>query len=273
MSETAIVEAQCLTSLASVFLAFMVGQASRYFIRKNWTNIDDTSRVILHELVATFEKAVTCLELPIILDDAGLFWYLLLLTLTGMWFSTQWDRTKSSIPNHIENLTFGRIAFTNVLIQMSIELGWGMLIYPLYVRPLWSLFPGQPIRAMKFNGVWISDLKANNITWYQGCWVEFIGSFLLQLLALLVAGMLSNEWISEVLMQCLSSAVVGYTLDTAGGYFNPVIATILLAGTEGISTFELIMVYWVGSVSGTIVAYLLFKGILTVIGDDDRKQL
>jgi hypothetical protein len=243
-------------------------------IRQTWVEIENTRRVLLHEAVATFERIVIGLELPIILDVAGIFWYLAFLTLAGIWYDTQWDSTKSSVPNHIENLSVGRITYTNVFIQVGVEILCGMLVYPLYLRPLWSLlFAQQPIRGMKLSGVWISDIKANDITWYQAWWVEFVGSFILQLLALLISGLLSSEWTRIVLMESISTAAVGLALDTAGGYFSPAYALILLTGTDGITLYEIFLVYWVGSILGTIFAYLLFRGLLRALGEDERKNV
>lgn len=44
-----------------------------------------------------------------------------------------------------------------------------------------------------------------------------------------------------------------------GGYFNPILATVLKWGCHGQTYFEHIFVYWIGECTGAVLSLYIFK--------------
>lgn len=48
-------------------------------------------------------------------------------------------------------------------------------------------------------------------------------------------------------------------------YFNPILATTVTYGCEGLSTMEHIFVYWIGPIIGQILGTLTYRSLLAYI--------
>ena len=48
-------------------------------------------------------------------------------------------------------------------------------------------------------------------------------------------------------------------MDSSGGFFNPILASALTLNCEGHNTGEHLIVYWLGSVFGSVVARWFFQ--------------
>jgi len=47
--------------------------------------------------------------------------------------------------------------------------------------------------------------------------------------------------------------------DYSGGYFNPMLATVLQYGCSGWNLYEHVAVYWIGSISGSVCSVYLWR--------------
>ena len=55
--------------------------------------------------------------------------------------------------------------------------------------------------------------------------------------------------------------VVSLAMELSGGMFNPMLASVLIGGCNGHSTIQHVMVYWVASTLGAVLADVMYPKI------------
>jgi glycerol uptake facilitator-like aquaporin len=87
---------------------------------------------------------------------------------------------------------------------------------------------------------------------FYGALVEGMLSFVSRIVALE-----SGHWsqrVSEWANSLTTVALCIYGLDTTGGFFNPILASALTLNCEGNNIIQHVFVYWLGALTGGIIA-------------------
>jgi len=216
-------------------------------------------RLLVEEGISTLEFCGVCFELAFVCDNYGKTMYAIGLYGMCLWWGMSWGDAAVNPNKHLEDIVRGRADRKQAGYVIGVEAVTGLVVWRL-VRILWAMGYSELHLAKSQEVVCQADLQVSVI---KGAAVECILSFIDRFNAL------SQEhytWeYTNVLNAILSTGLVVAALDYSGGYFNPVLAMSLKMGCKGHNLLEHILVYWVASVAGSMIALQLYRvGIRTL---------
>lgn len=142
-----------------------------------------------------------------------------------------------------------------------------------YIDALWqiemsTLHAGRSARIAACSFPWI------NVPLWQSFLAEFAGTCFLTLASSYLSDspFLANN--DPLLFAGIFSAIITATviavLDTSGGMFNPLLATVLVGGCKGHAWYEHVFVYWVGAISGAVVGMKLYPTLSKTVNPNKK---
>jgi len=185
-------------------------------------------------------------------DVYGVWMYAGLLFALTLWWAARWGDAAACPYIHMEYYLEGTNSFRHTALCCLAELAGGLVIYR-YVQYTWGL---QLSTSHIAKSVW--DCEADlHVPAFQGALVEGIATMLCRLASKMI-GAIEPKFGGSIDAFIGTSMVVA-ALDYSGGYFNPVLATSLKLNCRGNTIVEHMIVYWIGSLAGSALAWWLFQ--------------
>ena len=141
----------------------------------------------------------------------------------------------------------------------------GLSAYHLVSTSIWRLeLVEQHVGRIKETSVEHCSVPGTNETpLYILILSEFLGVFVLDVI--INVGIVNNPFfqnrspiISSSIIPGVVVLIVTMAMNISGGMFNPMLATVLVGGCNGHSTIEHILIYWIASTMGAVLADLAY---------------
>lgn len=239
-----------LVSCLLIAMSSLIAELFRIVINKTVHN--PLHRVLFMEFVATAELCAVCFELIIVAEVYGIWVYAGLLFLLTLWWAAHWQDAAACPYIHVEDYLQGTSTFNHTVLCCLAELAGGLAIYR-YVQYTWSL---QLSTSHIAKSVWDCDADLQ-VPALQGAIVEGIATMLCRLTTKMIATM--EPKYAGSIEAFIGTSLVVAAVDYSGGYFNPVLATSLKFNCRGNTFIEHLIVYWIGSLAGSVLSWWLFQ--------------
>lgn len=175
----------------------------------------------------------------------------------GLWWSVSFGDAAANPNKYVEDLISGRISMSKAGQLILVQIVAGSLVLT-YTRYLWGIGWSTAHQHESLQKSCDADLQ---VTVKNGAIIEGVLTFVDRVNALTLEQM---DWPqSTITSSLLSTFLVISGLHLTGGYFNPVLASSLKFQCRGNGTMEFIIVYWVGSIAGSVIA-LAFHRMLGI---------
>lgn len=220
-------------------------------------------KLLLDEMISTCELCADCAELNVVYEKHGSFAYgLALFVLSYVWIETFGDA--HTTPNYIAEdyfldkgndlLKTGDTYARFIGQSLAMPMAWRMAaIYWRYhlLSEHSSMLQVENCR---------SSLTTNS---FNGFIIELVCCLVCRLTELCTNRLLERKYLSQRIVSATCSFVcsllVVMALDLSGGYFNPILAASLEYGCKGIEWHQHAFVFWLGPLSGHLLARLAFR--------------
>ncbi|KAF2368393.1 Aquaporin-like [Trinorchestia longiramus] len=239
-----------IVSTLTIITQMALSHVIRMHVASNITH--DLIRGAVLELIASAEMCGTCFELVIIADNYGVGAYAVYLFFMTIWWGQSWGPATacpySLLEDYVESGSDPKEVATKVAAQVVGGIASFRWVKKLWVMELAATHVGRGVDACS------ADLQ-----------VPVLYGFLIELL-LTCACRLVSRGLGELEPKYASSiesffatSMVVLAFNYSGGYFNPVLATGLKWGCRGHTHFEHVVVYWAGSILGSMVSMKLWS--------------
>ncbi|EFX67799.1 aquaporin-11-like [Daphnia pulex] len=239
--------ASCLLIAASCLSSELL----RIIINKNVET--PLSKLLCLEFIASAELCAVCFELIVVAEEYGIWMYALVLFLLTLWWAAHWGDASACPYIHLEAYLDGSIHFSQAFLASLAEIAGGLAIYK-YVQYTWDLELSGHINR----SVWDCDADLH-VPAFQGALIEGVATFLCRIVSKLIAEI--EPRFGGVLDAFIGTSLVVAACDYSGGYFNPVLATSLKLNCRGNTVAEHFVVYWIGSIAGSVVSWRVYPFI------------
>jgi len=240
-----------IVSCLFIALSCLIAELVRIVINKVLAD-KPLPRVLCHEFVATAELCAVCFEMGIVADVYGVWTYAVLLFVLTLWWAAHWQDAAACPYVHVENYLEGTNDLSYSTLCCLAEMAGGFAIYR-YVQYTWSL---QLSTSHIAKSVW--DCEADlHVPALQGAIVECVATMLCRLTSKMIAAV--EPKFGGSIDAFIGTSMVVAALDYSGGYFNPALATSLKLNCRGNTVMEHVVVYWIGSLAGSALAWWLFQ--------------
>lgn len=204
--------------------------------------------LLVEEFLTTMDFCCNCCELAFIYDEYGTLMYGIGLFCMCLWWCMSFRDAAANPNKYVEDLIIGRISMPKAGRIILAQLIAGSLVYT-FMRYLWAFGWSAAHLHHSSQTRCEADLQ---VTAKKGAIIEGVITFIDRVNALTLEEM---DWShSTITSSLLSTFLVISALHSTGGYFNPVLASSLKFGCQGQSIMEFIIVYWIGSTIGSIIA-------------------
>ncbi|GAB6027536.1 hypothetical protein CHUAL_001784 [Chamberlinius hualienensis] len=245
----------CLLNLVTTAVLF---HCTRLVLRVLVPRKDSFGRpwgLMAEEFVSTMDFCSGCCELAFIYDQYGTVTFSIILFLLCLWWCWSFGDAAANPNKYIEDGIRGHLEWAHVGLLVFTELFAAMFVMT-YMRHLWAIGWSHEHESKSSEKDCHADLQ---VSVFKGAIVEGVITFIDRLNALTLEEI---DWPHSTLTCAfLSTFLVVSALHSSGGYFNPALATSLKMGCDGHSILEFIMVYWVGSVIGSLIALTFHKTV------------
>ena len=263
-----------LISLSILIIIIFTCDRIRSFIVHRYNDLEDQQCLIknvLLDVIGAIEMCSVSLELGVIFKHYG-FWSFASLLFTNIFYQClRWPNLHPPCPYfHIVNYISGKSTETalNVIIRCVVLVLSGLTAYHFIMTSIWTLELSE------------THVGRNKETSTEQCSVpggekkvlclfivyEFMGTFLLDII--INTFVVDNHFVqkrSPIVSAALISGMVVFAvssaMDVSGGMFNPMLATVLVGGCDGLTTLEHIAIYWVSATMGAILASIVYPKI------------
>ncbi|CAL4116168.1 unnamed protein product [Meganyctiphanes norvegica] len=210
---------------------------------------EDHLKHVLLEFIASAEMCTCAYELMVVANSYTKYVYGLYLFLMMLWWGQSWVPatacTYTLLEEHIEIGSNSKI----MLWKMVAQIAGGCISYKL-IKIIWLL--EWSTTHMGQIDVLLENCRADlEVSVLTGFYLEFILTFLACIFSRALE--IYRPQFAAVVNSFFVTTLVLSAYETTGGYFNPVLATIKL-GCAGHTHLEHILVYWMGSVGGSMLA-------------------
>jgi len=222
-------------------------------------------RVIAEELVSTLEYCAVCFELALVCDNYGKTMFVIGLYVMNLWWGSCWGDATANPNTHLEDIVRGECEPREAGYKIGAQTVAGLAVWRV-VRYLWGLGYSNLHLGKSRELTCLADLQVSVI---KGAAVECIITFIDRMNGL---SQRHYTWqYSNVFNAILSTGLVVAGLDYSGGYFNPVLAMSLKMGCTGHNLLEHVIVYWLASVVGSMIALKFYRVITTALGMEGKQ--
>ncbi|XP_076067145.1 aquaporin isoform X2 [Oratosquilla oratoria] len=235
-------------------LTIITQLALSHYIRSKISDIvsNDLLRGVLLELVAAAEMCGSCFELIIIADNYGVHSYAVYLFLMTIWWGQSWGSATACPYSLLEEYVEAGTSGVDVVLKIVGQTIGGIASFR-WVKYLWMME-----MAETHVGRGIDDCSADlQVPVMWGFLIECILTCACRLVSRAL-GELEPKYAGAIDSFFATSMVV-LAFNYSGGYFNPVLATGLKWGCKGHTNAEHIIVYWAGSILGSMLSIKLWN--------------
>ncbi|KAK3884157.1 hypothetical protein Pcinc_011558 [Petrolisthes cinctipes] len=205
----------------------------------------------LLELVAVVEMCCVSFELAVVADNFGAALWAFLVFLIIIWRSKTWASVTACPYSLLEQYVEGSVKPSHALLKVVAQLAGAFISYRL-MRQLWmlELTASHVGRGLECT----ADLRVSAMLGF------FIECFLTCACCLVsrTLGQIKLKY-SSAINSFFTVSMVLLAFDYSGGYFNPVLATGLKWSCHGHTNTEHILVYWAGSILGSMLSLRLWS--------------
>lgn len=220
-------------------------------------------KLLIDELISTCELCADCAELNVVYEKHGSLAYgVTLFILSYVWIEAFGDA--HTTPGYLteeffldkgsELLKTGDTYARFIGQTLAMPLAWRFAaLYWRYhlLSEHSSMLEMENCRSSLTTSSW------------NGFMIEFTCCFISRLAELCGHKLLERKYLSQRVVSGLCSficsSLVVLTLELSGGYFNPILAASLEYGCKGIKWHQHALVFWLGPLSGHVLARALFK--------------
>lgn len=213
--------------------------------------LPDKVRILLEEFISTLDFCGCCFETAFICETYGNIPFAFVLFIMCVWWGFVWGDAAVNPNKHLEDYVRGDSSLLDTGSRILVELLAGKVVFSI-ITTLWSLELSDDHEIKYQETRCFADLQVSVLL---GAAVEFLLSFIDRFNALTAEVVPVMQ--SIFYTAALSTGLVVSALNYSGGYFNPVLATSLKYGCKGHNALEFFVVYWVASITGSMVALLL----------------
>ncbi|XP_063229055.1 aquaporin-11-like [Bacillus rossius redtenbacheri] len=237
-------------SLLVILLYCVLARAGRRLVHRHLG--DSLLRALLLEALVAAELCAVASELAIVAGNYGVPVFAALLCLLIVWWSAQWGDASACPYTHLEDVVEGRQDLGQAVLKIWAELAGGVLVFR-FVQLLWSLELTENHRGRAFAEC-SADLQVSAL---YGALVEGAATCLSRLTSRAIYDL--QPRFGTAIGSVIGTSLVVAALNHSGGYFNPMLATVLKYGCRGHSAWEHVLVYWVGASAGSIASVFLYR--------------
>ncbi|KAK3884158.1 hypothetical protein Pcinc_011559 [Petrolisthes cinctipes] len=206
----------------------------------------------LLELVAAAEMCGACYELIIVADNYGVYCYGVYLFLMTIWWGQSWGTATACPYSLIEEYVEEGTNPVHVVLKIFSQVVGGLASFR-WVKRLWMME-----LAATHMGRGIDDCTADlQVPVILGFIVECLLTCACRLVSRAL-GQIEPKFASAIDSFFATSMVI-LAFDYSGGYFNPVLATGLKWSCRGHTNTEHILVYWAGSILGSLLSLRIWS--------------
>ncbi|XP_071515261.1 aquaporin-11 isoform X2 [Panulirus ornatus] len=206
----------------------------------------------LLELVASAEMCGACYELMIIADNYGVMAYAVYLFLLTIWWGQSWGTATACPYSLLEEYVETGANPVFVVLKIISQVIGGLASFR-WVKYIWMMELAQT-HVGRGTDDCTADLQVPVIL---GFLIECLLTCCCRIFSRTL-GTLEPKFASAIDSFFATSMVV-LAFNTSGGYFNPVLATGLKWSCRGHTNAEHIIVYWAGSVLGSMLSIKLWS--------------
>ncbi|KAI2798176.1 hypothetical protein RDWZM_001920 [Blomia tropicalis] len=214
--------------------------------------------LLLNEIISTIELCADCAELGVVWEVHGNFGLSIALFLLCVWWSKVFGDAEACPCGPVEEcFIIGRSITSDDILHKLIGQLIGAYLTWKYTTSIWCFHLSEQHHSLH-----TSHCQATLfVSPIYGAAIEGIITFISRIVALE-----SENWNSSISIganSLVTVLLVLFALNTTGGYFNPIMASALTFGCEGNTMTEHLMVYWIGSLIGGLIARWFHKNFLS----------
>uniref|UniRef100_A0A4D5RB59 Aquaporin n=1 Tax=Scolopendra viridis TaxID=118503 RepID=A0A4D5RB59_SCOVI len=219
--------------------------------------LPDTPRILLEELISTADFCGCCFEMAFLFEVYGTIPFGIALFIMCLWWCYIWGDAAVNPNKHLEDYIKGEASVLQAGLRILFEMVAGIYTF-WFIHYMWSFGLSVEHKYKSREKICDADLQVSPM---KGALVEGILTFIDRFNALVAGDIAPLQ--SVVYSAGLSTGLVLAGLNYSGGYFNPVLATSLKYGCRGHNVLEFFLVYWIGSVTGCLVALYLYMFVVS----------
>ncbi|XP_071514871.1 aquaporin-11-like [Panulirus ornatus] len=241
-------------SIVVSLIAIVAHMALSHVVRGRLSETDqgELLKGCLLELVAAAEMCATSYELSVVAQSYGLAVYSVSLFLIIIWRSQTWGSATACPYTLLEQYLEDGANLLHVLLKIIAQLIGG-LASTKWMKYLWMMGLAETHISRTTDNC-KADLQVPVI-------LGFLIEFWLTCACCLVSRALGEikPKFASAMDSFFATSMVLLALSYSGGYFNPVLATSLKWSCHGHTNAEHIIVYWAGSVLGSMLSIQLWN--------------
>jgi len=263
-----------LVSLGIIITLIYVCDCIRRFIIfqcKRFRMEDTFYENLLLDIVGAVEMCSVSLEIGVVFKHYGYWCFAMILYLNIFYQCLRWPHIQPPCPYfHIVNYVSrkSKLTLVQVFIRCLVLIASGISTYHLISTSIWKLeivdhHIGR-IKETSSEHCRVPGKKETPICILMLS--EFLGVFLLDVI--IKIGVVDNPFFQKRSLFLISAIIPGIVLlgvslamEISGGMFNPMLASVLIGGCNGHSTIQHVMVYWVASTLGAVLADVMYPKI------------
>ena len=223
---------------------------------------------LLLDIVGAIEMCSVSLELGVLFKHYGYWCFAVILYLNIFYQCLRWPNIQPPCPYyHVVNFLSkkSKVALWQVFIRCLVLMASGISTYYFVSRSIWKIemidhHIGR-IKETSSEHCKVPGKKETPICLLMLS--EFLGVFLLDITINL--GVVNNPFFRKRSPLMISAIIPGVVvlavtlaMEISGGMFNPMLAFVLIGGCDGHSILDHIMIYWVSSTLGAILADMMY---------------
>lgn len=230
----------------SIGFCYLIRKAVKSFLNEG------IIRDIIMEFLTTIEMCLSFFELIVVTENWGIMAYAIyLFILTLIWDHT-WEDASACPYTAIEEVLEGTRDYSNAALRIFGQILGASITFSI-IQLFWAMELVHTHRGKAFEDC-VADLQ---VPVCMGACIEAAGTCLCRLIGRTMAET-QSKWGKLVNAFCTTIIVLA-AFDTTGGYFNPALSTSLKMGCEGNTFVEHTVVYWAGSIIGSVASVYIFK--------------
>jgi len=265
-----------LVSLSIIVGTLFVGDFLRNWLSKFKSSL--LTKLILDSIL-TIELVTAALEFGVIFQHFGILWWTAGLFMNCVYQITRWSGLTPPSPYvHLLEWIQGKQSLIELLIRVSTLMAVGLLTYKFYVTKLWDYGLSElHLRRSVETSLDSCVTPWGDVPLVSAFTAEFIGTCFLVIVLQLVADnptLANNDpKYSTMINATIICVAIHSALSLSGGMYNPMLATVLFGGCKGHEWTDHVLIYWIGSTFGALVASSIYPTIQKRIYPEDEKKM
>jgi len=259
-----------LVSLCFILAILMACDLARQLIL--WLKLSRMATTLAMDAVLSVETCAVGFEMGVINELHGVYFWLSGIFCNCLYQSFRWRGLTPPIPYmQVMDYMDGKQTAVNVMLRSAVMVAAGVVTHRYLMASLWKLELVQP-----HVGRWMAtSTQLCRVPWAwsvsvsQSFFTEVLGTMALVIGPNLVIDnqtITNNEpRLANILIAAMVVVTVWLGMDLSGGFYSPMLATVVFGGCKGHTWVQHGAIYWVGATMGALLGHKAYPSIKSVI--------